>query len=375
MAVTFSDYVNVLKSGVYHPIAKVEFLRREDESVYSEFTSYLTEGNITINKNNGIRRGVNLTLDNSNLRFKINEDELWINSKFKVSLGLRINEEDFFPNSHGVYILNDPELISDFSKKTINLSGEDKFSALNGVNGGNLTDIYQIPVGTNIGSAIKALLIKGGDKQPPLIENITETTPYTIRAEYGKTIGDLIIELCEMISYDCYYDAEGRLIVEKPKDDKLIGSSWDFSVDEKTYLGSTHKHEFSKVFNIQTVVGANINGSIAYGQAKDMNLSSPTRIQLIGERPAPPITDDIIYSDSLALQRANYELKKSIALQESVSLNCMPVYHLDVGHIVTVTDESAGFKELDRFSIQSINLGLKYNDKMSLTLWKSRDLY
>lgn len=65
---------------------------------------------------------------------------------------------------------------------------------------------------------------------------------------------------------------------------------------------------------------------------------------------------DNIYSDSLALQRAKYELYLRCRLNDSVTISCVPIYWLDVNMAVSITlPNKQGIEETNKYLIKSIN--------------------
>jgi len=248
----------------------------------------------------------------------------------------------------------------------------DKWSLLNGDLAGTLSSDYIVPVGTNIGSVVKDIITLSGDVKSPVIIPTNVTSPYTLTIDRNSNYADLLIKLAEMISYDIFYDENGVLRFQSPTEDNIRPSIWDFSTNEVTYLGSTRRYEFNKVKNSVYVYGDNINGSQVSGLAQDNYIFSPTNVGLIGERPLV-INDEIIYTNDLAQQRANYELKKSIILQEIVDVDCIPIYHLKENDIITIEDNGNGLNR-DRYLIQNGNIPLKYDGTMKLNLWKFREI-
>ena len=66
----FETYINALLSGQYTPIAKIDFLRSIDESIESTIIGEITDGTLNIERNNGVRRAVDITLTNIDKQFK-----------------------------------------------------------------------------------------------------------------------------------------------------------------------------------------------------------------------------------------------------------------------------------------------------------------
>lgn len=377
MSVTYQDYINKINTGKYTKRAKVEFLRNEDESTYKEITGDVLSGTLNVVRQNGIRRSVSIKLKNTNGQYIPSEDnDIWINRKFKLSLGIAINDIEDYLFPMGVFVVSDPEAVSNCSESYLTLNGADKFSLLNGDMGGSFTSIYQAPISSNIYTLIRGILALNNDKLSPILDNsfVSEVTPYTIRKDIGSaTYGEVLIELAGILSCNIYYNELGNLVFEKDQSDTIKGSLWDYSTDTFHYLGATNTYKFKDVCNTIVVIGANINGAIATGMAINNNLQSGTRVQLIGSKPKPPIVDDNITTNTLAQQRAEYELKRVVALQTSISVNAMPMFHLDVDQVITLTDSSLKLDE-ERFLIQSIGLQLENAGNMTVACVKSKDI-
>ena len=370
MAVTFQDYINALKSNIREPIVKVELLNA-DEQVIDIWDVDIISGNIQLESGSGSTRSCNLLMQNTHgLYIPIPEEQLWINTKIRLWSGLRIDGEDYFI-SRGIFVIGDPEINSLMAEKTANLSFYDKWALLDGTLGGELDSEYIIPVGTNIETAVRAIFTSAGDVKNPIITATDIATPYTLVGEIGGTLSDLLVRLSEMISWEVFYDSNGYGRFQPPADLKKTGSSWDFSENEVNYLGGQHRYDYSKVRNAVRIVGDNVLGQLFSGTAEDNNLTSPTRIELIGRR-QKIIVDDLIFSNDLCQARANYELRNSIALFESANFSSIPIDILSGGSIVTITDTSAGFNG-ERFLINSINFPLLNEERMSINAWMTRD--
>lgn len=369
---TYSNYLSQLRSDNSKVVIKLELLDK-NENVIRDITEDMLDGSININLQNGARRSASITLQNFDNKYTPKKNGLiWLNSKFRISSGLVVNEEPYL-FSNGVFCLSQPETASFMTETTTTLSLEDKWSYVDGTLLGTLPADYIIPVGTNIGEAVRAIIVSVMiDVKAPIIVPTTITSPYTLTLNRGDNIGDMLIKLAEMISYECYFDKNGHFRFQPVYDDQKKESSWDYSTNESTYLGSSRKFDYTKVRNSIYVYGDNINGSQVTGIANDTYLFSSTNVNLIGNRVAV-IEDDIIFSSSLATQRAEYELKKQTMIQESTSLTSVPLYHLDCGDIITIEDEGNDLKR-DRYIVSGINLTLDAGSEMQLDVWKTRPL-
>lgn len=369
----FQDYINVLKSGIIKPRIKIEWLR-QDETVESFLEEDILDGSLTINRNNGARRVIDFKIKNSP-ELLPNIYGIWMNKKIRLSLGVTCADGTDFFIPQGVFILSNPNYVSSPSGSEVTMSATDKFSMLNGENGsGILLDIYQINSGTNIATSIQTILTAFKD---PILGNIqatTATTPFQIRKIQGENIGDMMKQLAYSISRNIYYDELGRLVFVDDVDDDKKASLWDYNFqdDKYCYLGSSLEHQFDNVRNVIKVIGENINGAIAVGIAKDTDLSSPTNIYAIGEL-SEVIINDYIQTNAQALALAEFMLKRKKVLNQAISISSIPMFHLDVDSIITITDESLGLNK-SRFLINSITIPLGLFGEMSLSCVKSDEV-
>ena len=377
MALTFDDYLTALKTSTINPRIKIEFLY-PDETVKEEITQDIESdgGNLTINFQNGVRKSCNVPLINIDKKYIPSPNTIWIRNKFRLWLGLEINGEDYFI-SQGIFVVRNPEMSSNFSEKIVNLTGIDKFALLDGQLGGELDGIYQIPVGTNIFNAIKSILVLAGDTKTPILDTKykDEVSPYTIRKEAGGNYGELLNGLAGMLSANIYYNENGNLFFEEGAIDivdNIKAPIWEFTTDEFEYLGSVVTYQFEDIFNEVLVIGDNINGDIATGKTTNTNLLSSTRTQLIGTR-TKVIEDSLISTDSLALQRSNYELKRLVMLQSKSTVKSTPMFHLDANKVITLTDDYYGFYK-SRFLIQSVNIPFSLGSQVDIEVVNAVEL-
>lgn len=65
---------------------------------------------------------------------------------------------------------------------------------------------------------------------------------------------------------------------------------------------------------------------------------------------------DNIYTDALAQERANWELYTRCKLQDSITLNCLPIYWIDVNKVISITlPNKQGNEETNLYIIKSVN--------------------
>jgi hypothetical protein len=85
------------------------------------------------------------------------------------------------------------------------------------------------------------------------------------------------------------------------------------------------------------------------------------------------IEDSVINTDALAEDRANYELKRVTALYSDVNITCVPMYHLDVDHVITLTDAALGFNRA-RLLIKELTIPLSTHGQMTISACVTEEL-
>ena len=379
---TISDYYAKLRTRYRKPKIKIELLHREDESIYRSITTDLinSSGALTISNQNGLRRHLDLSLVNLDGEYLPDIDGLWVGGKIKLWLGEEIDGEDlWFPQ--GVFVLTNPDAESYRSSRILRLKAVDKFGLLDGTVGGETNSTYIVPVGSNVYTVLRELLNGTStsdlpvDIKTPILDQqyAAEVTPYTLRKEVGDVLGNVLLELQGMLSANVFYNVNGEIVFERDSSDDIKGSLWDFSTDEFNYLGATRTYKFDEVYNAVRVIGDNIDGNLALYEAQNTNLASPTSIQNLGFQRTWVIEDPVINTDTLAEDRANYELKRVTALYSDISLSAIPMYHLDVDHVITLTDSGLGLNR-DRFLINEITIPLSTGGQMTISASKTEEL-
>ena len=76
------------------------------------------------------------------------------------------------------------------------------------------------------------------------------------------------------------------------------------------------------------------------------------------------------------MDRAKWELYRLCRLQDSVTLNCIPIYWLDVNWLVEITlPNKYGKEETEKYIIKSINIGSGVGATMSVSMMKYYPYY
>ena len=379
---TIEQYIDYLKTNIRNPIYKVEILRKSDETVMNILEGDIIDnsGSVSNTLDEGVRRTCSFNIPNYDNQYGDFVNNLSIGDKFKLYLGYKIDGvKKYFPQ--GVFVFDDPTMVSNLSERIIGISGTDKWSMLNGQNGGILEGTYTVPAKTKIGDLIRRTIklpIVGDPIEPSIdksIENM-ETT-YDITKNAGETISDVLLEVALNISAYIYYDENGRLQIRPVDNDMFKPPSYVFSRDEYNYLGGTKKYQLSEIYNSVLVIGENVKNSntpIVY-EALNNDLTDPNSIPNVGFKKIKKITEYTkgIDTQEKAEDRGNWELKKVKAKISSVDINCLSLYHLDVNQIVVLTDLYLNSKD-ERFLINSIDLPIGTDVQSTISLVKAVDI-
>ena len=155
---SFERYIDAV-SGNFKKAIKVEWLN-PDETVNFEFTNLLYDINVdlSVNYQNGSRRACTLTLNNDRNHFPINFNNIWFGQKFKLWLGVYIDEKTPYYFPQGVFYVSNPNEIYQPITKTIKINGVDKWAFLDGTLHGKLSETYQTNIGVNLYDATRELL-------------------------------------------------------------------------------------------------------------------------------------------------------------------------------------------------------------------------
>ena len=376
----FSNRIESLDStfelGNYKPIFRL-YVLHSDETIDYEVPQkdiIIDSGNYTENYQNGQRRNFNISLVNIDGKYTPNINKLWIQNRFRLDVGVQgVGEETWSPR--GIYIMGNPTLERGSSEKKVTINLVDKFALFEGKMG-TLETTYEIPAGTEIKKALETILtIDTGagyplDLKPILYDHSFDgaVTPYTLSKDAGSTLGEMILELGNMLGAEIFYNSFGNLCVIPINEtilDKDKPITWNLSKNKKNIINTSMSYDFENVVNEVGVVGNNIKGKICYATAKNEEPTSPICIQRVG-RHVYYISDETISTDKLAQDRANYELRKASILATKMTITTTFNPFIFVNNIITIEDSFNKFNR-EHFIIQSISYSIGVNNQMSIT--------
>ena len=372
MATRFQQYLDMLR-GDFTKLAKLEFLNPDGTVAYvldnnalnKRSGAFIQNGNISCNKNNGKRRQATVTLSNLDNEYEYAVNRIWFGQQLRLSEGLILADGTEYYIPQGVFEIENPEETLKPGQKQVTYSLVDKWANLDGTLFGNLEDVYEVTVGTNIFDAIAALLLldrytmeNGGndpvDPVAPLFtdwyngktQTLTDGTtvslieaPHDFLSNSTGTMADVVLGLNDMIAGDIGYNQVGRLVINPSQDDILDTDKpilWEFTPDEKTFLGADYKPKPADVYNDVIVVGATSDtNETPRGRARNLDPASDTCVSRIGLKTTRIEMNDY-YSDQMCIDYAEWQLKRYSVLSKEVSVSCTQMFHIVENELITL---------------------------------------
>jgi hypothetical protein len=378
---SYASYLNYLGGNIRKSYFKIELLRREDETVYDTLISDIVnaDGSTSNQNQEGVRRTCSFSLINAINEYTMFFSNLSIGNKFRLYIGYEIGTKiRWF--CHGTFLFDNPTMVSQFSDRTIQVVGSDKWTMLNGVHGGILDATFIAPLGSDIYGLVKTILNLNivGDPMPPLIDSslLNKATTYDITKQAGDTVADLLLEIAYNLSCYIYYSPEGRLVIRPFEYDTIKAAAFDLTVNDYNFLGMSKQLSFDKVYNAVQVRADNIQNADVPIIAEVLNndLMDPNSYPNYGIKKLYVVTEYTkgIDTNELAQARANWELKNVKSRQSAITANTLPLYHLDVNDVVTITDQSTNDVKT-RYLIVSIATPISTSGQVSLQIVRTTD--
>lgn len=376
------DYLKAIRRKQQHVKFKIETVDWTENNVLEEITEDIIDGSgsITVNYQQGVRRSFNCDIVNESGYFTPSHETaiLYATTKLKVYVGIEYpNKKDIYWWKQGVFLLKSVSDEKSYDKKVVSINCVDKFGIFTSdLNYMQLQGDYKIPEGTIIYDAIRNILstdMENGniiDYQTPKLELFfsSEVMPYTLVKAKGTEMGDLLIELANVLGCNIYYDTSGCLVIESGTDDVTYSQhgviyAYDNQYEELTNFSIDY--DYGSIVNSVTVIGTNVNDAVYTHTAKNESPISPTRIEYVGLKATDPVESAVIYSDDRARDYAIYLLKNKTILQAESSFDSMFIPHLDVDRVITITDEDLNYYE-ERLIVTSLNIPISTKDIMTI---------
>ena len=393
------DYEKQLRKP-FTKLARLRFLQPDGSTAFAIDNNprgryagaFLADGSISVNLNNGRRRSASVTLSNLNGVFDYSINKVWFGDEIALDEGLILSDGTDFYIQQGVFLIENPEEQISPNKRVAQYTLVDKWANLDGTLFGNLESTYEVPVGTNVFAPITTLLaLDRGNGRPidrvkPVFTEyyngktqelsdgstaLLTNTPYTLREDSDDgSYADVCLGLAEMLAAWIGYDATGALRVDPSQDDILDSDkplAWQFSQSEAQLLGTSYTEKNTEVYNDFIVIGEAVdeNAQVA-GRAQNLDPASDTNVMRIGRKTKRYRAAG--YSTKQQCEDlAVWKLKRSTALQKSVSISCSQMFHIQENEIVTIVRTDKAGSPVERHLIQGFTRPLTGNGQMQIS--------
>ena len=416
MDVTQAEYrVTKQRGRIIH--TKINILNFQLQTV-GEISGVVLDGSTyNTDATSDIRRTCSISLIPKDTSFDIAYgSKIWMDKYVQIFIGIediKNNNEVVYSNI-GLYLINNPEQVYDAVNNTITINGIDLMAKMTGMRNGYLEGItYQINMNSSIKQAMTSLIrdeckfpLYSIDQPSP-----TPLTPYEMSFGLGSTAYNILTQLRDInANYQTYFDQQGifwfnpipsgdneQVMVDDDIWNKVLISykkSTDFE-SVKNYIevfGKTQDKKYRSKTS-EEPDGVRRNYYTPYGVAYDNNPKSPfyvgqnmenrIRIVLSGgeyDNIYPIKQNGTVRSladfNSLAQQRADYELYTRCRLQDQIDLVCVPVYWLDVNWLIRITlPNKQGTPVTDYYIIKKINTTLGVSGTQTITCMKYYPFY
>lgn len=255
--------------------------------------------------------------------------------------GLRYQDGTSELRSLAVVVIEQADVTED-AAITVEVKGRDR-SVL--VSGSPWTDPYTIASGTNVGTAIQAIIEDraGAGAFEFAFSPVATTTTGRVTYDPSTNPWTAVQKMADGIGHEVFFDAEGVCVLRPVPDPNEAEVAWSFTGSTSLRVGAMRR----------TVDGANlVNGVIIdasapwlttplRGEAWDTDPDSPTRVARIGERPLR-ITDATVFTQTAADAAAAAKLLDVLGVEEQVTFSAIVNPWLAEGDVIELYSRALG---------------------------------
>ena len=376
--------MNWIKNNYTYPRWRIYVLFPDEKINYEiPIDDIQNGGSFSENYQNGQRRSLSFSLYNEDGKYSPNINMFWAGTRLRLDRGIQMSDGTVLWVESGIFIVTQAQNSLSVSQKIVQITAKDKFSLFEDKTG-TLDSSYEIPAGSDIQQVIQTILLTdNGDGNPldsrPIVYHsslVGKTVQIAITKSAGETLGSILLELATQLSSEIFYNAQGLLTII-PVDEVSLDINKPVVLECNEEEGDINQLDFTfdmnSIVNRIVVIGSSVNGGAVTAVAVNDDPGSPLCYQRIGYRTGNVINDSNITTKILAQERAQYELRKTLILQSSTTVNVLFNPLLSVNNLVTITSEFFGLTH-ERFLIQSISCPLGYGGEMSITVTNVRNL-
>ena len=353
---------------------KVDLLNFNFQTVNS-LEGKVTDGSISIDATSDIRRTCNITLVVEKSENMIAPGgQVWLDKFIKVYVGTDNprNGNETVWNNMGLFLINNPESVYNATTNTITFEGLDLMAKLTGRRNGQLPAVTTVvPAESKVADVVKQTITQLGGFDKYIIQDAGYEIPYDIKKDMGSTIYDLLVEIRDLYSdWEMFFDVDGVFHWQQIPNGINEPVVLDFNqLKQKVIISETVDVDFENVKNHIIVYGRLLdNGEQVMATSIDTISSSPYNVDSIGQINYI-VDDEKIYNNDLAQQRADYELFLHARMNDSITLEIVPLYWLnDVNVKIAHTNKNVGIE--GEYLIKTLEIPLGVGNNMTITAIK-----
>ena len=353
---------------------KVDLLNFNFQTINS-LEGKVTDGSISIDATSDIRRTCNITLVVEKSENMIAPGgQVWLDKFIKVYVGTDNprNGNETVWNNMGLFLINNPESVYNATTNTITFEGLDLMAKLTGRRNGQLPAVTTVvPAESKVADVVKQTITQLGGFDKYIIQDAGYEIPYDIKKDMGSTIYDLLVEIRDLYSdWEMFFDVDGVFHWQQIPNGINEPVVLDFNqLKQKVIISETIDVDFENVKNYIIVYGRLLdNGEQVMATSTDTISSSPYNVDSIGQINYI-VDDEKIYNNDLAQQRADYELFLHARMNDSITLEIVPLYWLnDVNVKIAHTNKNVGIE--GEYLIKTLEIPLGVGNNMTITAIK-----
>ncbi|MGL6175125.1 MAG: hypothetical protein ACRC1P_11020 [Cellulosilyticaceae bacterium] len=339
---------------------KIEVLDRFD-TVVDEIKGYQTDGSVSIDSSNMIRRSLNMSFVAHKTLEINNKSLLWINKRLRVYIGIEKYNKEIVYFNLGIYVISNPQTSISVDGRNISIQGYDKMK------------LYDQPFmfdtvfepDTPIHEVIIALGKLVGETKF-MVEPSEYTVPYKIQVSPTDKVENVLKDVTNLyMNYHTYYNVDGYLVFEKMKNRLSDPVVWEFDGNKDLTMERDIGADYDNIKNKIKVLGRmdDKTGIQPKYELAITDNSNDFSIDNIGERKMCVVEDK--YSNNEQCQaRAEFELDNVKNLINLFTINTAPIYLInDVNRVVTLKDNNKLYKCL----VDKVDIPLSHNGLMNIS--------
>lgn len=188
-----------------------------DKQVIESVEGRVISGSITSDANSNMRNTCDIEMIVTGANFKVESGgKIWLDRFLQIYVGVDdLKTGETVWNNKGLFILNQPTYRYDAEANRLSFQGIDIMGLMTDIRGGQLTESYIVPAGTNVREVIISILGQNGFNEYDVSECMNsdgtiQEVPYDMVYDIGSTWWDILEGLQNILpNYQMYFDNNG----------------------------------------------------------------------------------------------------------------------------------------------------------------------